>query len=251
MSKNSSIAGSMKRSHGNCHQSMQRKSTIGLKKSLFLRNMRKLTIYLIAAMFLASCGRNSQKTLDEGAKISSEETAQEKPAEQHEQELRKKYLTKGEEIASATQQELLKVVQGAMATGGPGYAVEYCNLEALNLKDSLSKLNNCTIRRLSTKYRNPADKPLSEIEMEQLKSYEMLHSEGEVLSPSVHIVDDAVEYYKPIMISSGACLLCHGDPETQIAEGTRNIIKELYPNDLATGYALNDFRGVWKITFMQ
>jgi hypothetical protein len=241
----------MKRSPGDCDQSLQRKSTIGLKKSLFLWSMRKLSIYLIAALVFASCGRNSHKTADQGAKISSEETAQEKLAEQHEQALKEKYLTKGEEIASATQQELLKVVQGAMAAGGPGYAVEYCNIEALNLKDSLSKLNNCTIRRLSTKYRNPADKPLTEIEMEQLNSYEMLHTQGEVLNPSVHIVDDAIEYYKPIMIRSGACLLCHGDPGSQIAEETRNIIKELYPNDLATGYALNDFRGVWKITFMQ
>jgi hypothetical protein len=37
---------------------------------------------------------------------------------------------------------------------------------------------------------------------------------------------------------------------TQIAPGTMNVIRELYPNDLATGYALNDFRGVWKITFL-
>ena len=25
---------------------------------------------------------------------------------------------------------------------------------------------------------------------------------------------------------------------------------ELYPDDRATGYAMNDFRGVWKITFL-
>jgi hypothetical protein len=201
--------------------------------------MKNLTIYLIVALVFASCGRNSQKTADQGANITSEETPLEK------------YLTKGKEIATATQQELLKVVQGAMATGGPAYAVEYCNLEALNLKDSLSNLHNCTIQRLSAKYRNPADKPLSEIEIEQLKSYEKLHSQGEVLTPSVHMVGDEIEYYNPIVINSGACLLCHGDPGTQIAKETLSMIKELYPDDLATGYAMNDFRGVWKITFMQ
>jgi hypothetical protein len=52
------------------------------------------------------------------------------------------------------------------------------------------------------------------------------------------------------MIGSGACLLCHGDPGTQIAPETMSTIDNLYPNDLATGYALNDFRGVWKITFL-
>lgn len=156
----------------------------------------------------------------------------------------------GMEIAAATQAELLKVVQGAMASGGPAYAVQYCNVEALDLKDSLSTLHNCTIQRLSTKFRNPADKPLTEIETEQLKSYEMLHSEGKALTPSVHILGDQVEYYQPIMIGSGACLLCHGDPATQIAKETLSIIMELYPDDLATGYAMNDFRGVWKITFL-
>lgn len=212
--------------------------------------MQKLAIYLIAALFFASCGRNSDKTRNQDATISSEETTREKLAEQHEEAVQEKYLTKGREIATATQAELLKVVRGAMAKRGPGYAVEYCNIEALDLKDSLSTLHNCTIQRLSTKYRNPADKPVTELETEQLKSYEMLHSEGENLNPSVYMVGDEVEYYQPIMIGSGACLLCHGDPATQIAKETMSIIKELYPNDLATGYALNDFRGVWKITFL-
>ncbi len=164
--------------------------------------------------------------------------------------MREKYLKTGGEIATLTQAELLKVVQGAMARGGPAYAVDYCNVEALELKDSLSDLYNCRIQRLSAKYRNPADQPVTEIELEQLESYETLHSEGKTLTPSIHIVGNELEYYQPILVGSGACLLCHGDPETQISTETMSIIKKLYPDDLATGYALNDFRGVWKITFL-
>lgn len=212
--------------------------------------MQKLTIYLIAAMFFASCGGNSDKPGDQDASISDGGTSHEQLAAQQEQAIKVKYLKKGSEIATLTQAALLNAVQGAMASGGPAYAVDYCNIEALDLKDSLSNLNNCTIQRLSTKYRNPADKPVSDIEKEQLKTYERLHGEGENLAPSVHIVDDEVEYYQPIMIGSASCLLCHGDPATQIATETMNVISELYPSDLATGYALNDFRGVWKITFL-
>lgn len=212
--------------------------------------MQKATIYFIAAMFFASCGGNSKKPEDQDTTISGEGTTYEEFVEQQEQAVKEKYLQKGREIASLTQAELLKAVQGAMASGGPVYAVDYCNIEALNLKDSLSTLNNCMIKRLSTRYRNPADKPVTETEIEQLKSFEILHSEGEALTPSVHIVGDEVEYYQPIMIGSGTCLLCHGDPATQIAKETMSIINEHYPNDLATGYALNDFRGVWKITFL-
>ncbi|MCF8224770.1 MAG: DUF3365 domain-containing protein [Bacteroidales bacterium] len=43
------------------------------------------------------------------------------------------------------------------------------------------------------------------------------------------------------MIGSGACLLCHGDPETRITRETMSMIRKLYPNDLAAGYAMNDF----------
>jgi hypothetical protein len=78
----------------------------------------------------------------------------------------------------------------------------------------------------------------------------MLHGEGETLTPSVYIVGDQVEYYQPIVIGSGACLLCHGDPAKQISRETMSVIREHYPNDLATGYTMNDFRGVWKITFL-
>jgi len=212
--------------------------------------MKKLSIYLIVTLFIVSCGRSTDKSGHRDAAITSEKTSHEKLTDQQEKAVKEKYLTKGKEIATATQAELLKVVQGAIASGGPAYAVTYCNVEALPLKDSLSALYNCTIQRLSTKYRNPADKPLTEIETEQLKSYEIMHGKGETLTPAVYIVGEEVEYYQAINIASGACLLCHGDPATQIAEETLSTIRELYPNDLATGYALNDFRGVWKITFL-
>jgi hypothetical protein len=212
--------------------------------------MQKLTIYFIAAAFLASCGGNSDRSGDQDHAVSSEATTGEKMALQQEQAVKEKYMKLGREIATDTQAALLKAVQGAISSGGPAHAVDYCNIEALDIKDSLSTLNNCTIQRLSMKYRNPADKPETETETEQLKSYEMLHSEGKTLTPTVYIVGNEVEYYQPIMIGSGACLLCHGDPATQISSETMSMIKELYPDDLATGYAMNDFRGVWKITFL-
>ena len=56
-------------------------------------------------------------------------------------------------------------------------------------------------------------------------------------------------FYKPIMINSKACLKCHGEPGKHIAAETSEKIKERYPNDFATGFRLNEFRGSWKITF--
>ena len=56
-------------------------------------------------------------------------------------------------------------------------------------------------------------------------------------------------YYKPIRIALPACLKCHGEPISDIDVATSEKIQNLYPADLATGYKLNDFRGLWKIEF--
>jgi hypothetical protein len=168
---------------------------------------------------------------------------------QKEDSIKQEYLQKGAEIAKITQIELLKNVSLAMKKGGPGYAVEFCNLRALSLKDSLSRLHDCQIRRIALKYRNPADMPRTESEKEQLHQYQDAYQKGDTLKPAVHLFDDRIDYYKPIMISKEACLKCHGDPGTDIAEQTLVTIKEKYPEDLATGFAMNDFRGAWHITF--
>lgn len=193
--------------------------------------MRFLTLFLIF-FIIYSCGKS-----------------EEKQAGQNDVSIKQTYLQKGGEIARATQAELLKNVTEAMQEGGPEYAIEFCNLQALALKDSLSRLHNCEIRRIATKYRNPEDKPQTDLEAEQLKHYEAAHEKGEATEPVVYIFDDRVDYYKPITVAMKGCLNCHGDPAADIAESTLNKIQALYPDDRATGFALNDFRGAWKITF--
>lgn len=173
----------------------------------------------------------------------------EKKSVQKEDPIQKEILQKGEEIANLTQAELLKNVSHAMGTGGPVYAIDFCNLRAMHLKDSLSVIHNCEIRRIAVKYRNPLDRPQSETEKEQLEKYQENFENAETLKPEVYVFDDRIEYYKPILINKGACLVCHGQPGEQIAEETMEIIQERYPNDLATGFAMDDFRGAWKITF--
>ena len=46
-----------------------------------------------------------------------------------------------------------------------------------------------------------------------------------------------------------ACLKCHGTPEKDIDAATLEKLNLLYPEDLATAYQLNDFRGLWKVEF--
>lgn len=195
--------------------------------------MRLIALSLIIFM-ITSCGNR-----------------EEKKAAQKEESIKEEYLQKGGEIANLAQSELLINVSTAMKKGGPGYAIDFCNLRALSIKDSLSSLNNCQIRRIALKYRNPEDKPQTEGEKEQLNHWQAAYEKGESLNPEVYLLKDRIEYYQPITIAMEACLKCHGVPGKQIAEETLEKIKAHYPDDLATGYKLNDFRGAWKITFMK
>lgn len=200
--------------------------------------MRIISLFLICFL-ISSCGGRAEKS------------ASQNEASQNDETLKQEYLLKGEEIASITQTELLKNVSMAMKKGGPGYAIEFCNLRALALKDSLARLNNCQIGRIASKYRNPEDRPKTEKEKEQLDLYQLAFQKGESLKAEVHLYSDRIEYYQPIMIAMDACLKCHGEPGKQIAEETMEMIKARYPDDLATGYEMGDFRGAWKITFPQ
>ena len=199
-------------------------------------------IFIFLLMF--SCGGSTEKK-------AGQENAAKNQAPQNEENLRQEHLQKGGEIANLTQAELLKNVSLAINKGGAGYAIEFCNLAALPIKDSLSRLHNCQIQRIALKYRNPLDMPRTEREKEQLKQYRQASQTGEALKAEVYLDPDKIEYYQPIMIAMEACLKCHGDPGKHIAEGTLEKIKTLYPDDLATGFEMNDFRGAWKITFLR
>ena len=188
---------------------------------------------LIMLLLCSSCSTKQEKSVAKKESI------------QHE------FLQKGAEIVNLTQSELLKNVSQAMQIGGPGYAIDFCNLRAMQLKDSLSRRNNCEIRRIALKYRNPLDMPQTRTEKDKLLHYQDAFQKGDSLHAEVFLFDDRIEYYQPIRIDKGACLVCHGNPGTQISEETLAKIKARYPNDLATGFSMNDFRGAWKITFLK
>ena len=138
--------------------------------------MRLLTLLFISVI-IYSCGRNQEKSETEKS-----------PSQQE-------YLQKGAEIVNLTQSELLKNVSAAIQKGGPGYAIDFCSENAMLLKDSLSRLNNCVIRRIATRFRNPADMPQTRTEKDQLERYQDASKEGRSLTPEIYVFVDRVEYY--------------------------------------------------------
>jgi hypothetical protein len=163
-------------------------------------------------------------------------------------EVYSEYTQKGNEISGKAQGVLLANVSSAMQEGGPEYAIEFCNLQASSLIDSLSEANNCTISRVSAKNRNPENDLKNEKEKQLWDHYSEKLNDGNA-SDTLLQSKNALVYYKPIKTAMPACLKCHGVPGEDIQTTTFQKIQELYPNDKATGYDLNEFRGMWKIAF--
>lgn len=150
----------------------------------------------------------------------------------------------GNEISEKVQAVLLQNVAEAIQKEGVPYAVEFCNLNASSLIDSLNQEFNCKVTRISEKNRNPKSGLSNQKEKELWQVFMEGKQTDTLVQNNEHLV-----YYKPIRIALPACLKCHGNSGTDINTATQQKLKELYPTDLATGYQLNDLRGLWKIEF--
>ena len=189
-------------------------------------------VFIIAILF--SCetqtSQNSQSQADE-ASLSKEE-----------------YVKKGKEIASQTFSVLSSHLQQAMKEGGVSQAIKHCNLAAMPLVDSLSEVHNARIRRTSLKLRNPQDAPTYS-EQAILESFAKAKMEGKSLEPLVQKNQEGLmAFYAPIIIND-QCLRCHGVEGETLDGAGYALIRELYPEDEATGYQAGDLRGMWSITF--
>jgi hypothetical protein len=157
-------------------------------------------------------------------------------------------LQKGKGIAQATFAALSGQLKSALQEGGVPHAIEYCNLVAFPLVDSLSEVHSAQIRRTTNKVRNPKD-IATETERPVLNNYLQQAAKGEELKPLVELVDpNTVAFYAPIKIQP-LCLNCHGKVGEVLTEENYAVIKEKYPEDEAVGYQLDEFRGMWSIQF--
>jgi hypothetical protein len=154
------------------------------------------------------------------------------------------FQKKGNDISNLTQSVLLANVGQAMQKGGTVYAVEFCNLKAPSIVDSLNNVNNCVISRISERNRNPENNLKTNTMQILWDTFEAGTIKDTIIAEHKKLV-----YYKPIKIAISACLKCHGEPGFDIDFDTLDKLQKLYPADKAMGYKLNDFRGLWKIEF--
>ena len=150
---------------------------------------------------------------------------------------------KADSIATLSQNVLLQNVVGAIQKGGTEYAVDFCQVEAIPITDSLSKEVQMYIQRITDKNRNPKNNFKTKTDGSVFDEFKRKTK----LSDTLLIEKEKYVYYKRINIAMPTCLKCHGNLQADIEEKTLQKINTFYPNDKAIGYRLNDFRGLWKI----
>lgn len=147
----------------------------------------------------------------------------------------------GDNISSEMQAVLLQNVSDAIQKGGVEFAIEFCNLEAVPLTDSISKKFDVKIQRLTDKNRNPENSITSEFDAVAWQKIKSKQSDFIAQKKSGEIY-----YYKPIMMGMPTCIQCHGT-RNDISKKTLELIDLKYPEDQAVDYEMGDLRGMWKI----
>lgn len=156
------------------------------------------------------------------------------------------YLDQGSQIVKRSFVTLSGELKKHLSEEGAINALKYCKANAISLTDSLGELDEVEISRVAERNRNP-NNTLGEMDEQIFREYQNQLDAGIDLSPVLVRNDgDSPVYYQPI-IMAGQCVVCHGEVESEITPLVYSEIKELYPNDLATGFAVGELRGMWKI----
>jgi hypothetical protein len=206
-----------------------------------MRNSIQVSLFSMA-LLLASCDQSDVQQVKEVQANQEVQTITES-------EKAEKFAI-ADSISNIAQATLLKNISQAIKAGGTVHAVDFCNIQAVPLMDSVSKANKVKVERVTEKNRNPDNYLKTENDKSAWVKFKDAFFKLEKPVPFIQEEgNQTLVYYKPIAMGMPTCLKCHGAPVKDIDVATAEKINEKYPNDLATNYKMGDFRGMWKVTF--
>ena len=156
--------------------------------------------------------------------------------------------TQGQEIVNEAAAALSKALMKALEEGGVAGALPFCSIEAVPLTTEAAKRSGVGLRRISSKNRNPGNAASPE-EQRILDTFRAALSRAQAPQAVVEQTKIQASYYVPILLGNPTCLRCHGTPDQDIIPDDHRLIKQLFPEDKATGYKIGDLRGMWRVDF--
>ena len=148
-------------------------------------------------------------------------------------------------LIGVVQIELITKLTGTIEEKGLVAAAEFCSSHAQHLTDSLSEVLGYSIRRVSDKHRNPKNS-LDTYDLEVMQAFRVSKEAGNMSMAQLNNANKT--YYKPILLGMPVCLKCHGTVQDRDAEAYE-VIRRVYPADLAIDYELGDLRGMWVMKY--
>lgn len=134
----------------------------------------------------------------------------------------------------------------ALDQGGVTQAIPYCSVEAASLTASAGQAERLALRRVSDRVRNP-ENAASPAELAVMAQMRQVLAAGRTPAPRPARDAEGPVLYAPIVMTQPLCLMCHGQPGVDVQDETLAVLRERYPNDHATGFAMNDLRGLWVV----
>ncbi len=140
-----------------------------------------------------------------------------------------------------------------MKAGGSVQAASFCSDKASAIAKEVNEsyAKGVQAKRVSLKYRNPANKPTAD-EAKVLQELHTMFDEKKSL-PKILVEEvgkNHYKVYKPIFINKGVCLVCHGADDVRDPAAYK-LIKAKYPNDKAVGYKIDDLRGAFVVDIVK
>ncbi len=184
------------------------------------------SIIVVSSLNLLSCG-------DDPSKLSLQETGT--------------WTKKSDSIIAITFDTLRSSLAKAITEGNFEGAINFCREAAYPLTATYMTPDT-KLKRVSDRYRNPANKP-DEKEQSILAAFQDLKDSGKPVDPVLELDKEGNRhYFKPIFVQS-LCLNCHGSRNEQIRPDVWNAIRQRYPSDLAFDYKEGDLRGLWHLSY--
>ncbi|RSK43698.1 c-type heme family protein [Hymenobacter rigui] len=148
----------------------------------------------------------------------------------------------GDSLTRTAERELRTVLAQKLQEGGVAAALPYCHPERLPVTDSLAKVLQATLRRVSSRPRNPANQAtLSAAELNPADTTRRVARPGA----------EEFTYQRPLVLNDQLCLRCHGTVGQDIAAADYPLIKQQFLQDQATGYQLGQAMGVWRVSLQR
>ena len=202
-------------------------------KNMFLM----LAAVMAAALLLASCGKDQEQEKTKDEQFEQKRLAGEYPDANLLNKAAEKEI---ESFAFA----LKKGVSEAINTGGLINAISVCSDLAPEIGMAYAK-EGWSITRISDKSRNRNNQATSE-QLDIITEFEWKDQAPPFIAEWKKIAGTQTYcYYKPIYMQE-MCLNCHG-PKNDIKKDVAAAIAASYPNDAATGYKVNDLRGMFVV----